>query len=67
MLDWTQLRDLLWEARWDGVVVLAQAIWTNVLTHWWFGPLLLVIAVTGTRKSWLRLLRYMGTAYVRGS
>lgn len=66
MLDWSQLRDLMWEARWDGLVVLAQAIWSNVLMHWWFGPLLAVLVITASRRAWLRLTRYVGVAFVRG-
>jgi hypothetical protein len=66
MLDWSQLRDLMWEARWDGLVVLAQALWSNVLTHWWFGPLLMAIALTATRRAWIGLLRYVGMSWARG-
>ena len=67
MFDWSQMRDLIWEARWDGLVMLAQALWINVLTHWWFGPLLVVVMLTASRKAWMRLIRYIGVAYVRGS
>lgn len=67
MIDWSQLRDMMWEARWDGLVIIGQALWTNVLTHWWFGPLLLLIIATLSRKAWMRLARYIGTTFVRGS
>ena len=66
MFDWSQLRELVWEARWDGLVMLAQAIWSTVLTHWWFGPLLIVVALTATRRAWLGFLRYVGMSWVRG-
>jgi hypothetical protein len=65
MFDWSQFRDLLWEARWDAVVMLGQAILNNIVTYWWFGPLLLVIAITATRRAWLRLLRFIGVPFLR--
>lgn len=66
MIDGSELRDLIWEARWDALGVIAQAVWTNVLTHWWFGPLLLVVLLTLTRKAWVRLLRQIGVTFIRG-
>lgn len=66
MFDWSLWRDLIWEARLDGLVLLGQALWTNVVTHWWFGPLLALIAISVTRKAWLGLLRFVGLAVVRG-
>lgn len=66
MLDWLWLRDLIWEARWDGLVILAQAVWDTVMAHWWFGPLLIVIAVTCTRRAWVRLIRHVGITFIRG-
>lgn len=65
MFDWSQLRDLMWEVRWDGVVMFGQAIMTNVATYWWFGPMLVLIAVTASRRAWLRLIRYVGITFVR--
>ncbi|MET4099834.1 hypothetical protein ABIB37_002071 [Agrococcus sp. UYP10] len=67
MLDWLDLRDLFWEARWDGLVVLADALWATALSHWWFGALLLVVILTRSRRVWLRLLSNVGSAFVRGS
>lgn len=65
MFDWSQLRDLMWEARWDAVVTIWQAIIANVVAHWWFGPLLVVIGVTVSRRAWLRLIRYIGVTFAR--
>ena len=65
MFDWSQLRDLMWEARWDGIVMLGQALMTNIATHWWFGPLLVVIALSASRRAWLRLIRYVGMTFAR--
>lgn len=66
MLDWSQLRELIWEARRDGLVIVFNALFTNVLTHWWFGPLLLVILLTLTGKSWFKVLRYVAGTFARG-
>jgi hypothetical protein len=57
MIDWLQLRELMWEARWDAVVMIVQSILTNVASHWWFGPLMVFIGVAASRRAWLRLLR----------
>ncbi len=67
MFDWSQIRDLAWEARWDAIVLVAQAIWLNLLAHWWFGPMILVILMTSSRKAWLRLIRFVGVGFVRGN
>ncbi len=67
MFDGSSLRDLVWEGRWDGVVMLAQGIWSNVLTHWWFGPLLAVLILTASSKALLRMAKFVGLAYIRGS
>jgi hypothetical protein len=64
VFDWSQLRDLIWEGRWDALVMIFHALVTDVMTYWWFGPLLVVILLTGTRKGWMRLLRYVGSTYI---
>lgn len=66
MLDWSQIRELIWQARRDGLVMIFDALVTNVTTHWWFGPLLLVILLTLTGKAWFKLLRYLGGTFARG-
>lgn len=63
---WTQLRGLVWEGRWDGIVMIWNALATNVMTYWWFGPLLLLIVVGSSGKAWMKLTRYVGLAYFRG-
>lgn len=65
MFDWSQLRDLIWQGRWDALVMFGQAIMTNIATHWWFGPLLVIIGVTASRRAWLRLIRYIGITFAR--
>ena len=66
MFDWSQLRDLMWEGRWDALVMVFNALATNVTPYWWFGPLLVLISVTASRRAWLRLLRYVGVTFARG-
>lgn len=65
MIDWSQLRDLIWEARWETLSMIGQALWINVLTHWWFGLLLLLALLTLTRRGWFRLIRLVGIAFLR--
>lgn len=55
MMDWSWLPHAWSVARWEAWVKLGQAVWTDVLTYWWFGPLLLVLLVRTGRKKLLRL------------
>lgn len=66
-MDYGDLRELIWEARWDGVVMLAHALWAAVLANWWMGPLLVAVLVGSGAKGISRLVRYIGISYVRGS
>jgi hypothetical protein len=56
----------MWEGRWDAVVVVARALWTNVLDYWWSGPVLVVILLAVSRRAWFRLVRFIGVSFVRG-
>lgn len=47
-IDWYQL---LWDGRWTALEILWNAVVVNVTTHWWFGPLLLVILVSAAWKA----------------
>lgn len=67
MIDWSQLRDMMWEARWDGLVMIAQAAWKTAIAHWWFGVLFLAILLRLCRRAWMRLIRYVGITFIRGS
>lgn len=67
MIDIDPIRDAMWQARWDGFVVLGQAIWVTVLAHWWFAPLMLLALITTGRKRLLRLARGVGTAFLRAN
>lgn len=67
MIDIDPIRDAMWQARWDGLVLIWQAIWANVLTHWWFGPVTLLVLVTAGRRKLLRLARGVGTTFLRAN
>lgn len=67
MIDFDPIRDTMWQARWDGLVLIWQAIWASVLAHWWFGPVLLVALITAGRRKLLRLARGIGTAFLRSN
>lgn len=41
-IDWYQL---LWDGRWTALEILWSAVVVSVTSHWWFGPLLLVIVL----------------------
>ena len=45
-----QLRELLWDARWDAVVMFSNAVVTNVGIHWWLAPLLIFIGAAASSR-----------------
>lgn len=65
MFDWSQLRELMWDARWDAVVMFSNAVVTNVGIHWWFGPLFVLLGVTACRRVWLKGLRFVFVTFAR--
>lgn len=64
-MGFDDLRDLYWDARWDGLVMLVDSIWCAALANWWVGPILVVLALTATRRAWIRLLRNVAGTYAR--
>lgn len=60
-IDWSQL---MWQGRWDGLVLIWNAIVTDVLTIWWFGPLLLILLFAAGRKGIFRLVSYVARAFM---
>lgn len=60
-IEWSHL---LWQGRWDGLVMLWQAIIADVQTFWWFGPLLVVLIVAAGRKGVVRLVAYLAKVFV---
>lgn len=67
MIDFDPIRDAMWQARWDGFVLIWQAVWVSVLAHWWLGPVLLLALITAGRRKLLRLARGIGTAFLRAN
>lgn len=65
MIDWSELREMMWDARWDAIVMLAKAEWQASLDHPWmfaiWGPVLLTL----TRRGWMKLIRFIGGAFIR--
>ena len=59
-LDWSHV---IWEGRWEALVILWRAILIDVRTVWWFGPLLLVMIATAKRKKLLRFATYVGRVF----
>jgi len=59
------LRDIYWDARWEGLVMFGEAIWSAALANWWVGPIIVVLALTATRRAWLRLFGRVAGTYAR--
>ena len=60
-VDWAHM---LWQGRWEGLVLVWNAIWTDVHTLWWFGPLLIVLVIAAGRKGILRLGAYVAKVFL---
>ncbi len=60
-IDWLHL---LQQGRWDALVMLWHGVLIDAQTYWWFGPLLIVIAIVIGRKGLLRLLSYVAKVFV---
>jgi hypothetical protein len=46
---------LIWDGRWTALELLWNAVVVNVITHWWFGPLLAVIVISA---GWKKIARF---------
>ena len=66
MIDAGELRDLMFQARWDGLVLVLQGVVSAVVEQPWIAAVIVLAIVTSTRKAWIRLLRYLGMSYYRG-
>lgn len=60
-IDWSQL---LWQGRWDGLVIIWNAVVIDVTAYWWFGPLLFVLLLAAGRKGIFRLATYVARVFV---
>jgi hypothetical protein len=66
MIDAGELRDLVFQARWDGLVLVFQGVVTAIAAQPWIAVVIVLVIVTASRKAWIRLLRYVGMSYYRG-
>ena len=55
-IDWVHM---MWEGRWQALVMIWNAVVTDVRSIWWFGPLLLLLLVAAGRKGLPRLAAYV--------
>lgn len=46
---------LMWDGRWMALKMLWNAVVVKVATHWWFGPLVVVILISA---DWKEILRF---------
>lgn len=60
-IDWLHL---MWQGRWEALVLIWHALVTDAQTFWWFGPLIIVVVIAGGRKGVLRLATYVLKVFV---
>lgn len=60
-IDWVHI---MWQGRWEALVMVWSAVVTDVRSIWWFGPLLLLLLVAAGRKGLLRLAAYAAKVFV---
>ena len=60
-IDWSHL---MWQGRWDALVMTWNAVVHDVLTIWWFGPLLVILLIVGGRKGLFRFVSYVARVFV---
>lgn len=60
-VDWSHV---LWQGRWEGLVLLWTAICTDAHEIWWFGPLLIVLVIAAGLKGILRLGAYVAKVFL---
>lgn len=65
MIDGSELRDMMWDGRWDGIVMFAKGAWQASLVNPWmfvvWGLVLLSLICLG----WMKLIRFVGGKFVR--
>ena len=60
-VDWMHL---IWQGRWEALVMIWNAIATDVQTIWWFGPLLVILLILAGRKGIVRLTSYVARVFI---
>ena len=64
-MDYSVLWEQLSHARWNGIVLVWESFLTAAQTNWWMWAVLAFLLITASRKSLIRLLRYIGLSFVR--
>ena len=60
-IDWMHV---IWEGRWQAIVLFAHGLLYDLSTIWWFGPLLVLCALGLGTKGMLRLAKYIGSVFL---
>lgn len=60
-IDWSAL---IWQGRWTALEIFWNAVLVNIATHWWFGPLLLLMAIAAGAKGLARLVAYVAKVFL---
>jgi hypothetical protein len=61
-IDWSHL---IWEGRWQALVIYWHALVTDARTLWWFGPLMVLVVVTAGKKRVLRVVKAVAGVFFR--
>lgn len=56
---------MMWDARWDGIVLIAKAAWQASLDNPWMFVVFGFILLTLSRRGWMRLIRLIGGTFLR--
>lgn len=65
MFDMPNVFEMRADALWVGITMLIEGFLVAAQSHPWMWAVLLVVAITATRKAWLKLGRFVGGAFVR--
>lgn len=60
-IDWIHV---IWEGRWQAIVLFTHGILYDLRTFWWFGPLLVVCALGLGKKGIFRLAKYVANVFL---
>jgi len=60
-IDWMHL---LWQGRWEALVLIWNGVVTDVEKIWWFGPLMVLVLVVVGRRAIVRLVAYIARVFV---
>jgi len=64
MMNWSSLRDMIWDARWDALVLIARSIWETSLDNPWMFGIWAIVLLTLTRRGWTRVITYAGKTFL---